>query len=470
MWIHVVKQGETLWQIAQAYGVNINQIIYLNQPASPDILVIGQALVIPNPIREYVVTPGDNLWAVSQRFGVSINDLAQANNIADPSRITTGEMLIIPYFRYRVQQGDTLTNIAQRVGISASQIAEANNIESPETISVGQIMIIPAPARPITEINAYTTQLNPQGAQEVTALGRNFTYLSPFMYAIKEDGSITERQEQPVLDAAAAQNVAPLLTLTNFQAGNFDSDLAAAVLRNEDIQETLINNLLEVIQNKGYKGINIDFEYVYPEDRENYTNFLKRLTDRFHEKNLLVSTALAPKISGDQTGLLYEAHDYRAQAEIVDFIILMTYEWGWAGGEPWAVAPINKMREVLDYAVTVIPRDKIMMGMPLYGRDWKVPWVEGTFARTISPQEAVGLAARYNVPIEYNEEHQSPHFSFTDATGQKHEVWFEDARSMQAKYDLMKEYGLKGGSYWVLGNPFPQNWAVLQSNFQIRKL
>ncbi|WP_173915456.1 LysM peptidoglycan-binding domain-containing protein [Halobacillus sp. Marseille-Q1614] len=470
MRIHVVKSGDTLWQIAQAYGVDINQIIYLNQPPSPDVLVIGQSLVIPEPSREYVVMPGDNLWAISQRYGVTINELAAANSLTDPSRIMAGEMLINPYSRYMIQPGDTLWEVADRFDVSTEELIVANNITNPSLIYAGQIIRIPFPDRPIKEINAYTTQINPQGAQEVTAFGRNFTYLSPFMYAIREDGSITERQDQPLLQAAESQNIAPLLTLTNFKEGSFDSDLAAAVLRNESVQETLITNLLNEIQSKGYQGINIDFEYIYPEDKENYNNFLRRLTAQFHPAGLLVSTALAPKIKEDQTGLLYEAHDYRAQGEIVDFIVLMTYEWGWAGGEPWAIAPINKVREVLDFAVTVIPRDKIVMGIPLYGRDWKIPWVQGTFARTVSPQEAVSLAARYGVPIQYDEKYQSPYFFYTDESGQKHEVWFEDARSMQEKYDTIKAYDLRGGSYWVLGNPFPQNWPVLQSNFQIRKL
>src|SRR5690625_5686408 len=110
------------------------------------------------------------------------------------------------------------------------------------------------------------------------------------------------------------------------------------------------------------------------------------------------------------------------------------------------------------------------MGVPLYGRDWRIPLQQGTIARTVSPVEAVELAATYGAAIQYNETYQSPFFRYTDESGQQHEVWFEDARSMQAKYDVIKQYGLRGASYWVLGSPFPQNWPVLQSNFRIRKL
>ncbi|WP_188455928.1 LysM peptidoglycan-binding domain-containing protein [Virgibacillus oceani] len=469
MQIHVVGRGESLWQIARNYGADLNQIILANELQNPNMLVVGQSLVIPELNREYVVQAGDNLWAIANRFGVSAEELAAVNNISNPALIFVGDMLELPYSNHLVQAGETLWTIARNYGVTVNRIQQANNITNPSFIYPGQTLRIPAALKPITEINAYSTQINEQGGQEVLTVGRHLTYLSPFMYSITADGSITEMQEYPLLEASRATNTSPLLVITNFQEGGFNSDLAAAILRNPDLQDTLITNILEEIRTKGYTGLNIDFEYVYPEDRENYNNFLRRVVGRLHPEGLSVSTALAPKETGEQEGLLYEAHDYAAQGEIVDFIILMTYEWGWAGGRPRAIAPINKVRDVLDYAITVIPRNKIVMGIPLYGRDWEIPWVEGTLARTISPQEAVELAGRYGVAIQYDNTSQAPFFRYVDEEGQGHEVWFEDARSMQAKYDTMKEYGLRGGSYWVLGNPFPQNWPVLQDNFRVRK-
>lgn len=246
--------------------------------------------------------------------------------------------------------------------------------------------------------------------------------------------------------------------------------MAASLLRNQSVQDLLIQNLLSIMQEKGYNAVNFDFEYIYPEDRENYNSFLSRVVSQLHPQGFLVSTALAPKLTSEQKGILYEAHDYEAQGKIVDFIILMTYEWGWAGGRPWAIAPINEVKKVLDYAVTVIPRNKIMMGAPLYGRDWKIPWQEGTLAKTVSPQRAIQLAQKYGATIEYNTTYQSPFFRYTDENGQQHEVWFEDARSAQAKFDVVNNYRLRGISYWVLGTPFPQNWFVQENNFKARKL
>ncbi|MFC7062186.1 LysM peptidoglycan-binding domain-containing protein [Halobacillus seohaensis] len=470
MRIHVVQQGDSIWRIAQIYGSSINQIILVNQLDNPNRLVIGQALVIPETSREYVVQPGDSLWSIAQSYGVSINELVEINNIANPSLIYIGKLLELPYFPHIIQSGETLWSIAQSYGITVSEIVRANNISDPSLLYSGDTLRIPAPLQPVTEVNAYISQVGEQGRQEVLALGGDLTYLSPFTYSMRADGSITELEELPVLEAADANNIAPLLVLTNFSQGEFSSDLAATILRSTELKESLITNLLQTVNRKGYAGINIDLEYVYPEDRENYNDFLRRIVDRFHPEGLIVSTALAPKDSGDQSGLLYEAHDYQAHGEIVDFVVLMTYEWGYAGGEPWAIAPINEVREVLDYAVTVIPRDKIIMGIPLYAREWEVPWIEGTTARTFSPKDAVQLAAEHGVDIQYDEQYQSPFFTYIDDNGQRHEVWFEDARSVQVKFDTIKNYGLRGAGYWALGIPFPQNWAILQNNFRIRKL
>lgn len=470
MEIHVIRTNDTLWNIARQYGADIEQIILLNDLQDPNTLVVGQAIVIPDPLREYVVKPGDVLWQIAARYSVSVQDLSAYNQITNPSLIFPGQLLFMPYVLYPVQQGDNLWSIAQRYGVTIQEIAQMNQLTNVSFIYIGQLLRIPNRAKPSTEVNAYTTEIDEAGRLEVLQLGRYFTYLSPFMYSMREDGTITDLQEEGLIEAAQLNEVLPLLVLTNFRNSEFDSDLAASVLRNPEVQETLITNLLAEMKTKGYSGLNIDFEYIYPEDRENYNNFLRRVVQRLHPEGFSVSTAVAPKERADQEGLLYEAHDYRAHGEIVDFVVLMTYEWGWAGGRPWAIAPINKVRDVLDYAVTEIPPEKILMGVPLYGRDWRIPWEEGTFARTVSPKEAVDLAARYGVAIQYDETYQSPFFQYTDENGQRHEVWFEDARSMQVKYDTVKQYGLRGISYWVLGNPFPQNWPVLQNNFFISKI
>jgi len=123
---------------------------------------------------------------------------------------------------------------------------------------------------------------------------------------------------------------------------------------------------------------------------------------------------------------------------------------------------------VLDFAVTQIPPSKIFMGIPNYGYDWPLPFVAGeTEAKTISNTEAVEIAVRYGAEIQFSEESQAPFFFYSDENGIRHEVWFEDARSIRSKLALVPEYGILGASYWNILNFFPQNWAVLNLLYDI---
>src|SRR5690625_2616735 len=147
----------------------------------------------------------------------------------------------------------------------------------------------------------------------------------------------------------------------------------------------------------------------------------------------------------------------------------MTYEWGYSAGPPLPVSPINEVRRVVEYALTEIPANKILLGQNLYGYDWKLPFVAGqSFARAFSPQQAITLAREHNVAIKYDQVAQAPFFTYR-AKGNDHEVWFEDARSIQAKFNLIKQYNLLGIAYWKLGLAFPQNWFLLANNFSIKK-
>ena len=167
---------------------------------------------------------------------------------------------------------------------------------------------------------------------------------------------------------------------------------------------------------------------------------------------------------------LYEGHSYRDLGEAANRVFLMTYEWGYTYGPPMAVAPLPNVRAVVEYALTEIPAEKLWLGVPNYGYDWPLPFLQGeTRATSISPQYAVSLAARYRSSISYDETAQAPWFRYTDENGTEHEVWFEDARSLRAKLSLIPEYGLDGAGYWNLMRPFPQNWLVLDSLFIIRE-
>lgn len=134
-----------------------------------------------------------------------------------------------------------------------------------------------------------------------------------------------------------------------------------------------------------------------------------------------------------------------------------------------AVAPINQVRRVVDYAVTEIPASKIDLGIPNYGYDWPLPYERGvTKAATIGNVQAVRIAVANDAEIRFDGLSESPYFTYT-AGGVSHEVWFEDVRSLDAKFRLIKEYGLRGCGYWQIMQWFRANWLLLADRFFIAK-
>lgn len=421
----------------------------------------------------HVVQSGDTLWALANRYSVSIQQIVAANGLSDPDTLVIGQALVIPTsdHYHTVKQGESVWKIAKRYGITPEALAQANQLANINLIRIGQKLILPSTSLPSKEINAYLINLGSSGQSMIEQVGDDLTYLSPFSYEVKSDGSLKGLNDLQVLTIARSKKVSPLMSITNIDAKGFNSEIAHVILNNPSVQEILINNILSLLTAKGYRGLNVDFEYVPSEDREQYNHFLQQLVNRLHPQGYSVSSALAPKLSSDQRGLLYEAHDYSMHGQLLDFVVLMTYEWGWAGGPPMAIAPLNMVKRVLDYAVTVVPRNKIMIGIDLYARDWTLPYVEGgPNARTYSPQYAIQMAARYHTSIQYDSLSQSPFFRYTDDNGRNHEVWFEDARSMQAKFNLVKDYNIRGISYWVLPASFPQVWPVQEDSFNVIKL
>ncbi|MGM9949745.1 MAG: LysM peptidoglycan-binding domain-containing protein [Lysinibacillus sp.] len=469
MLIHVVSSGDTLAGLASQYGVDLNALEQVNQLPDPNKLLIGQAILIPVPGTYHTVQPGQTLWQIAQQYGVPVNAIVQANQITDPNLISAGTRLFIPSATHIVQPGEMLWQIARMYGVSMQSIVQQNQIADPNLIYPGTRLVIP-PKKRVIEVNGYTYQKDEDAARSVNAIGSLLTYLSPFAYMVKEDGSLEPFPDQLMLEAAKENGVVPMMVLTNFTSTQKGSNLMHVIFSSSEIQEKLLANVLGVMDEKGYKGLNIDFENVLPEDREAYNTFLQLAVDTLHPRGYFVSTALAPKTSATQAGLLYTAHDYEAHGRIADFVILMTYEWGYRAGPPQAISPINQMRRVVEYALSVMPANKIYLGFQIYARDWRVPHVQGQQAETFSPQEAIRLATQYNATIRYDETAQSPYFNYVDEDGQEHVVWFEDARSAQAKFDLAKQYNLRGVSYWALGYPFPQNWVLLGDNFTIKKL
>ena len=405
MTIHVVQPGESVVSIAAYYGVDPARLASDNTVPASGALAVGQTLVVRFPRQVHAVRPGETLTSIAASYG------------------TTVRALVISYFD-------------EKLGAAA--------------------------------FNGYAYPFIEPGllAQQLPYL----TYLTPFTYGITASGDLLPLEDDALLAAARQRGTRPVMHLSTLtESGQFDTQRAEQVLTDQAVQDRLVGQVLQTVRSRGYVGVDVDFEYLPGQLAAAYAAFLSRLRRLLHAQGAFLWTALAPKTSAGQRGLLYEGHDYAAIGAASDGVLLMTYEWGYTYGPPMAVAPLPNVRAVLDYAVTEILPEKIFLGVPNYGYDWPLPFVQGvTRAQSISNQRAIELAVQYGIAIQYDEAAQSPFFHYTDDGGTVHEVWFEDARSMDAKLRLIAEYGFRGAGFWNLMRPFSQTWLVLDSLYDIQ--
>ncbi|MCI8553774.1 MAG: LysM peptidoglycan-binding domain-containing protein [Clostridiales bacterium] len=422
----------------------------------------------------HVVQPGDTVYTLARLYGVSPQRIISDNNLVNPQTLVVGQalLILIPLTVHTVQRGETLDSIADSYGTTSMVLLQNNPqlIFSP-VLQPGQQLTIRFDTeknRTVT-LNAYAY---PYIRREVLKRGLPcLTYLTIFGYGFTPEGDLIPIDDQPLIQLAYQFKTAPVMLLSSItEDGNFSSARASLLFQDPMLQEKVLNNVLAVMLEKGYLGLDVDFEYIPPEDGEAYIRFLQNVTARLHPYGFFVNTDLAPKTSASQEGLLYESHDYAAVGAVSDTVLLMTYEWGYAHGPPMAVAPLNQVRRVVQYAVSEIPVNKILMGLPNYGYVWRLPFERGiTQATPIGNAYAVELAARNRAFIQFDETAQSPFFEYR-REGVDYVAWFEDVRSIEAKFALMDEFQLLGGGYWNLMRPFAQNWAFVSTKYDIRKV
>ena len=421
----------------------------------------------------HVVRPGETLSSIAEAYGVPVSLLRSDNQLPDPGRLVTGQTIVVrrPTVTYTVQPGDTLFSIAAENGLAPRQLLRLNPILRGEpAVFASQTLILTDEGEQVGSIivTGYAYPFVDRGL-----LQRELPYLSgliPFTYGIRTDGTLVELDDTSLIAATRQMGVTPVMHLSTLtENGGFDSALATLVLNDMQVQDAIVSNLVSTLEQRGYQVLDVDFEFIPAQDAIPYADFIARLRNTLAPLGIPVIVALAPKTSADQPGLLYEGHNYQLLGQSADAVLLMTYEWGYTYGPPMAVAPLPNVRRAVEYALTEIPAEKILLGIPNYGYDWTLPFVQGeSRATSISNQYAVTLAADNGVEISFDSQAQAPFFRYRDDMGRGHEVWFEDARSIRAKLSLISRYGLLGAGYWNLMRPFPQNWLVLNSMFYLQ--
>ncbi len=226
------------------------------------------------------------------------------------------------------------------------------------------------------------------------------------------------------------------------------------LLSSPDNRQQLIDNLRVHAAEFGYDGINIDFEGIPSQDRDNFSIFTSELTRALHEDNLTVSVAAPAKVAGSTW---HAGFDYKVVGQAVDYLIIMAYDY--SASTPGPSAPINWVEKVTSYAVSCVPRDKIILGLGTYGRDWNLE--RGT--RTVVYQETIDelLNSSYPRVMGFDRVSYTPYIDYLDQDQRQHRIWYDNGISYNEKHAIAVENNLPGLSFWRLTGAFTDFFRVL---------
>ena len=423
MEIITVMPGDTVTALAAAYGLDPAKIIADNGLNDEGLLVVGQSLILLFPEQVHRNSPGETVGQLAQQYGIGTRTLFRNN-------FYLGGNSLLPAGRDTVIRYETVPQTQKIIGGYAYDFIDSELLRS---------------------VISY------------------MTYLMPFTYGFTPAGQLIYPDDDRLIRIAGEYGTMPLMHLSTLTAdGYFSNELAHELLHDPQAVQALYTAILDTVREKGYYGLDVDFEFLFAEDKEAYVRFIAGITELLNAYGYFCVVALPPKTSDDQPGLLYEGIDYAALGAAADYAFLMTYEWGYRAGPPMAIAPINAVRRVVDYAVSRIPASKLILGISNYGYDWTLPFVRGeSIAPSLSTVEAINLALVNGAEILFDETAQSPYFYYTDSIRREHVVWFEDARSYRAKVALMEEYRLAGGFIWDLMRRNPQGFVTLNALLDI---
>jgi spore germination protein len=302
-------------------------------------------------------------------------------------------------------------------------------------------------------------------AEQLARWADNLTYVSYFSYGYNMNGELAAINDENLIRDAKLSGVAPLMVLTPFdESGAYSYDLVREVFTNPVMRDRLINNIVLTATDKNYYGVVFNFGYIATEDNQQFVITVSKSAARLNRRGKLVIVSIV-------TGINDEGIDYEALGRAANFIELRTFRWEQNQEPPAAIAPIGGIRETVSRIAALVDPRFILLGLPNYGYDWTLPHIQGrTAAETISNAEAEGRASRTGAEIQYDETVQSPHFNYTDGAGAMHEVWFDDARSIRAKLELVNENNLAGVGIWTIMNPFPVGIEVMNELFTVTKV
>lgn len=269
----------------------------------------------------------------------------------------------------------------------------------------------------------------------------------PDWYEIWADGAVTGTADPGVVSYAQSKG----LWIFPLVEQNSDPAVFQALFAHPAAEQTAIHNLVDLAQQPGYDGVNLDFEGILPQDGPAFTRFVDRLASALHQRGFYLTLSVPAETSTDPGNSWSGAYDYHALGKVADLLMIMAYDDHYADGSPGKVAPASWVDAVAEYAVRQVAPQKVVLGVPAYGYDWSSP---GTPAAALSFWQAAYL------DDQYDGGRAGAHFNYTTG-GVTHEVYFDDATTFAHQLAVASALDLRGIAVWRLGLEDPAMWNLL---------
>lgn len=426
----------------------------------------------------HVVQPGETIISIAEFYEVPVARLINDNGLTNASNLITGQTIVIVYPKevYVVKDGDTLINIANENNVTVMQLLRNNpNLSMNRELVPGETIVISYnnSQRTITTSGYSNTFINENLLRKTLPY---LTYISIFNYNVSKTGEIKIYQDETnIIKISKIYNVAPLLLVTAMTPqGSVDLEAIYNILLSDSRQNTLIDNILLILETKEYYGVNLSFQYINEVNQTLYISFLNKIVNRLSVKGFYTFLTINPQINNYESVQNFEHIDYTDFSQKSDDITFMNFLWGTNTSPPAPVTSIANLKLFAEYTKSMIIPEKTNLGTPIIGYDWELPYREGySRANSLTIEAVLNLAQDVGAIIEFDIVSQSPFFYYTVKIGEievNHIVWFIDARTIDGLLTIMDDYKFNGAGIWNIMVYFPQLWLILNSQYKIEKI
>src|SRR3990167_7515150 len=294
-----------------------------------------------------------------------------------------------------------------------------------------------------------------------------FDYISLYWYYLGPDGKVKKyrgaKEDLNITKLAHDNNVKAGAIVTNLlddEDLGWNSERVEVWIKNDKVIETHAKAIVEKLKSTGFDGVILDYELVNKSQKENFSKFVKELSLQMHQEGKFVTVALHPKTADGKKGEeIGQFQDWKEISKYADQLSIMGYSEHGDEGEAGPIASVGWVESIVNYALSLdVPREKLFLGIPLYGYRWQIGSDVNAEGLTFAQVEKI--IATNKIEVQWDETFKSPYFEYEKA-GNHYVVWFENAGSVSEKMTLADKKGLGGVNFWRLGDEDPQIWDQL---------